>query len=475
MKKVNIVTFLLLPIIVIAQTTFEKTFEGKGYAEGFAICETSDGEFVATGLTRPLDKDSVDIIAVKVDNQGQLQWSKIYGGDETDRAYAILATLNGACFIAGYTQSWGESGDCYLLKINANGDTIWTKCYGRHMYDQASSMIETFDGKYVTAGYTEYGENGNYDVYLTKMDGNGQINWSKSLGEFSSEEGHAVIQAADSSFIIVGSQTVGTSSNKELMIMKTDTSGNVGWIKTYGGGKNDLARSVKQLDDNGFIITGYTQSFGVNSYNVYLIRTDEKGDTLWTRVIGDATRSEGYDVIKTVDNSFIIVGVWDSNVLLMKTDTNGDTIWTRKYATESNGFEIGRSIRQTTDGGYVIGGYYNDSPGYKLYIIKTDSEGLVTGIIYPNNQLVRNFYLHQNLPNPFNPCTVISWQLAVSSDVDLSVYNLLGQKVATIISGKQTAGYHEVEFNGQNLSSGVYLYRIEAGDWQDVRKMVLLK
>jgi hypothetical protein len=475
MKNLYIFTFFLLPIMVIAQTTFEKTFEGKGHAEGFAICETSDGGFVATGFTRPLAKDSVDVFVVKVDNLGQLQWSKIYGGDETDRAYAICAAANGECFIAGYTQSWGQNGDCYLLKINANGDTIWTKFYGRQMYDRANSVVETFAGKFVTAGFTEYGENGNYDVYLTKMDGNSQINWSKSLGEFSSEEGHALIQDADGGFVIVGSQTVGTSSNKELMIMKTDSSGTVDWITTYGGDKNDLARSIKQLDDKGFIITGYTQSFGVNSYNVYLIRTDENGDTLWTRVIGDVTRSEGYDVIEAVDNGFIIVGGWDSNVLMMKTDTNGDTVWTRKYATESNGFEIGHSIKKTADGGYVIGGYYNDYPGYELYIIKTDSEGMVTGIIYPHRQLVRNFYLHQNHPNPFNPKTVISWQLAVSSDVELGVYNLLGQKVATLVSEKMPAGYHEVEFNGQNLSSGIYLYRIQAGEWQDVKKMIFLK
>ena len=475
MKNVNILMFILLPIMVIAQTTFERRFEGKGHSEGFAICQTADGGFVATGFTRPVAIDSVDVFVVKVNNLGQLQWSKIYGGDKTDWAYALCATPNGECFIAGITQSWGQNGDCYLLKINADGDTLWTKFYGRQMYDRATSVVETFDGKYVITGFTEYGDNGNYDVYLAKMDGNGQLDWSKSLGEFSSEEGHAVIQAADSGFVIVGSQTVGTSSNKELMIMKTDSSGNVDWIKTYGGDKNEIARSIKQLNDDGFIITGYTQSFGVNSYNVYLVRTDENGDTLWTKVIGDITRSEGYDVIEAADDGFIVVGVYDSDVLMMKTDINGDTVWTRKYATESNGFEVGRSIKQTADGGYVIGGYYNDSPGYELYIIKTDSEGMVTGIVYSDKQLVRNFNLHQNYPNPFNPSTHIKFTIPKAEKVRIDIYNTKGQRVTTILNQKIKAGQHEIEFNAQSMASGVYYYRIETSDFLDVKKMVLLK
>jgi len=475
MKNLNILIFIFLPIMIIAQTTFEKKFEGKGHSEGFAICETTDGGFVAAGFTRPVAIDSVDVFVVKVNNLGELQWSKIYGGNKTDWAYALCPTSNNECLVAGFTQSWGQNGDCYLLKINSDGDTLWTRSYGRQMYDRAMNVIETFDGNYVTAGFTEYGENGNYDVYLTKMNGNGQINWSKSLGEFSSEEGHGVIQVADSGFVIVGSQTVGTSSNKELMIMKTDSSGNVGWIKTYGGDKNDLARSVKQLDDNGFIITGYTQSFGVNSYNVYLIRTDENGDTLWTKVIGDFTRSEGYDVIKTADNSFIVVGDWDSNVLLMKTDINGDTLWTRRYATKSNGSEIGRSIRQTADGGFVIGGYYNDYPGYKLYIIKTDSEGLVTGIKYSDKMLVRNFKLYQNYPNPFNPSTNIKFTIPKAENVTIDIYNTLGQRIKTVLNQKMQTGQHEIEFNAQNLASGIYYYRLEAGAFHDVKKMIFMK
>jgi hypothetical protein len=85
------------------------------------------------------------------------------------------------------------------------------------------------------------------------------------------------------------------------------------------------------------------------------------------------------------------------------------------------------------------------------------------------------YFLSQNYPNPFNPNTVISWQLAVSSHVKLSIYNIIGQKIETLLNKPMTAGYHEVEFNGENLSSGVYLYRIEAGAWQDVKKMVLLR
>jgi hypothetical protein len=91
------------------------------------------------------------------------------------------------------------------------------------------------------------------------------------------------------------------------------------------------------------------------------------------------------------------------------------------------------------------------------------------------NEYPKKYELAQNYPNPFNPTTVIGWQLAVGNEVELSIYNILGQKVTTLVSGKMAAGYHEIEFNGRNLSSGVYLYRIEVGEWSDVRKMLLVR
>ena len=106
-----------------------------------------------------------------------------------------------------------------------------------------------------------------------------------------------------------------------------------------------------------------------------------------------------------------------------------------------------------------------------VYILKND---LLTDV-RDESIIASSFTLYQNYPNPFNPTTVISWQLAVGNKVDLSIYNILGQKVATLVSGKKAAGFHQVEFNAQNLSSGIYLYRINADTWSDVKKMILLK
>jgi hypothetical protein len=202
--------------------------------------------------------------------------------------------------------------------------------------------------------------------------------------------------------------------------------------------------------------------------------------------LGNSFKVNDDEVIENWSSSSISADSSGNFVISWDDEIDGNVkIYAQRYS--SDGSAIGGNFKVTNTGftpnvKLLNGRIYTtwsdprgNEAGYNVWANVLDWNDPV-GISDKNiSQILSAYKLSQNHPNPFNPTTVISWQLAVGSDVEVSVYNLLGQKVAKLVSEKMPAGYHEVEFNGQNLSSGVYLYRIEAGEWQDVKKMILLR
>ena len=201
------------------------------------------------------------------------------------------------------------------------------------------------------------------------------------------------------------------------------------WTKTYGGIFDDGAASVQQTTDGGYIVAGWTWSFGAGEEDFYLVKTDAVGDTLWTRTYG------GSD--------------WD----------------------------VAYSVQQTIDGGYIMAGNTHSFGAGEadFYLVKV--EGVISGI--PGNNSEEDtpvkFTLNSNYPNPFNPATNIDFALPEQCGVDLSIFNLTGQKVATLVDAKMESGNYTITWDGSNFSSGIYFYKLTAGDFTKTKRMTLLK
>jgi hypothetical protein len=317
----------------------------------------------------------VSIVRAQVDTL----WTKTFGGSATDVGNSVQQTMDGGYIITGYTYSFGAGmGDVWLIKTDSSGNTSWTKTIGGSNKDKGYSVKQTSDSGYILTGYTVSFSAGLEDVWLIKADANGDTLWTKTFGGSGVDVGSSVQQTTDGGYILVGWTNSFGNGDYDFWLIKTNADGNELWTKTFGGTGDDRGRSVQQTIDGGYIITGYTESFG-HFGDVWLIKTDASGDSLWTKTFDCGNTTDyGVSVQQTVDEGYIITGDKFTfgpgyhDVLLIKTDSYGNTIWTKSFG--GNDSETGRSVQQTRDGGYIITG-----AAYGLFedvwLIKTNATG----------------------------------------------------------------------------------------------------
>lgn len=362
-----------------AQTTFQKTFGGAGGDYGYSVQQTSDGGFIITGKAVDfLGSSTYYVYLIKLDANGDTLWTKKIGATANDWGKSVQQTTDGGFIIAG-----GSASGIYLMKTDINGDTLWTKLYGSSAYSVANSIQQTTDGGYIVAGYVYSLVSSSYDIYLIKTDTNGDTLWTKSFGGVNDDEGNCVQQTTDGGYIIAGMTESFGAGDMDVYLIKTDVSGDTLWTKTLGGTSDDLSNSIEQTMDGGYVLSGTTVSFGAGFTDVYLIKTDVNGNFVWAKTYGGTNADRGYSAHQTTDGGFIISGTTFSfgsgnyDFYLIKTNLIGDTLWTKAFGAAGIGSDQSFSVQETSDGGYIICGYTTSfgAGSYDVYIIKTDSFG----------------------------------------------------------------------------------------------------
>ncbi|UCG43131.1 MAG: hypothetical protein JSU73_00510, partial [candidate division WOR-3 bacterium] len=359
-----------------------RTFGGDSWDVGYSVQQTTDGGYIIAGITQSYGAGETDAYLIKTDSRGNQSWYRTFGGISWDPSYSVQQTTDGGYVLTGSTGSYGVNGDVRLIKTDAGGDTLWTRTFGDLSIDFGYSGQQTEDGGYIVAG-TQYWDVGSTDVYLVKTDANGNLTWSQTYGGSSEDWGRSVRQTTDGGYVIAGDTKSYGAGEEDAYLVKTAADGGLTWSQTFGGPNRDYAASVRQTADGGYIIAGVTFSYGVGSGDVYLIKTDASGNQTWFKTFGGSAADHGYSVQQTADGGYIIVG-WthsygagDADVYLIKTDASGNETWFKTFG--GSAADRGYSVQQTADGGYIVAGEtfsYGEGLG-DVYLIKTDANGNV--------------------------------------------------------------------------------------------------
>jgi len=385
MKKLIFVLVVLFGLVSNAMASkWQKTFGGSYDDDAYAITPTKDGGFIVAGDTESSDNGESDVYLIKIDKNGNKIWQKTFGGSYDATADTITPTKDGGFIVAGNTESSGNyegDSDVYLIKIDKNGNKIWQKTFGGSDFDYADAITPTKDGGFIVAGYTESIDNGESDVYLIKIDKNGNEIWQKTFGGSDFDYADTITPTKDGGFIVAGYTESSGNGEGDVYLIKIDKNGNKIWQKTFGGSDFDVANAITPTKDGGFIVAGDTKSFGNGEKDVYLIKIDKNGNKIWQKTFGGSDFDEANAITPTKDGGFIVAGDTKSfgnggyDVYLIKIDKNGNKIWQKTFG--GSYFDKAYAITPTKDGGFIVAGDTKSfgNGGYDVYLIKIDKNG----------------------------------------------------------------------------------------------------
>lgn len=331
-----------------------------------AVEQTADGGYIVS--------TQVDGLLLKLDSAGNIQWQKSYGGSLS----SVFQTPDGGYVVGGDTTDTSASGDVLLMKVDATGAVQWRKTYGGTSDELLWSLRPTSDGGYILAGRTySFGvaAGAEHSAFLLKVDAQGNLLWSRVYGGSWRGGGESIARLPDGGYIVVGEATL--SKDEDVLVLRLDPDGNVLWWRVLRGLDYETARAVQPTSDGGFIMVVYVKA---TSAKYLVVKLGADGTVAWQKVYGKA-QLWGYlrdNAIRvTPDGGYVVAGSFtiggQEDVLLFKLDASGNVQWAKTYG--GAGDERGRTVVATADGGYLIGADLGWGTG--IWLIKVDSQGRV--------------------------------------------------------------------------------------------------
>ena len=373
------------------------TIGGTKDDEAFAIAKTTDSGYIVAAETTSFGAGGWDIMLLKLDANGNLLWNKTYGGPGTDYVNCIIQTYDGGYLTCGPTNSYGNGGfDIMLLKTDASGNMQWNKTLGTKQDEYSYGVTQTKDGGYIAVGTNSstffVNGTGSVDVFLVKTDALGNLQWNKPYVTVDGYGmGFNVLQTSDG-YVFSSAGFYGAGEH-DFGITKTDTQGNVVWFKSFGGNATDICRSLVATTDGGYALAGLTNSFGNGLHDVWLVKLDSTGSMVWNKTYGGTGDDNLFaytELVQSSDGGYAMTaattsyGAGNRDFWMIKTDSYGNVQYTKTYG--GMGAETPYSMVQAADSSFVIAGFTNSfgAGGYDIYIVKTSVEG-ESGLAWSNS------------------------------------------------------------------------------------------
>jgi putative intracellular protease/amidase len=349
-----------------------KTYGGSEADGARGVCLCPDGGFLIIGYTFSHGTGDADVLVVRTDREGNMIWSRTYGGAGTEYGNGGTCLADGY-LVVGYTTSFGSgSKDVYLVKLDGDGREVWSQTYGGPSWDVGLAVCAANDDHYFVCGYTHSFGKGEEDVYLIKTDRSGKEIWSKTYGGERLDMGNSVC-LADKDGLLIGATSGSFSKNTDFLLIRTDAQGNELWIKSYGaegprGHGFDWCNTLISERDGGALLAGYTDCQDV--MDIHVIKTDREGKEIWSRTLGNKPFYDfGNALHETVDGDFLVIGttksilknenIYDNDIYLVRMDPQGNIVEEKRLS--GSGLDWASSAVPTENGDYVVAGHTTSS------------------------------------------------------------------------------------------------------------------
>ncbi len=567
--KINLIltiTFLLFAGIGLSQEPgqilWKELYGGSVDEVFYDIEQTSDSGYIAVGYTTTYGpvQDVKSLWAVKTDNVGDTLWTRVIGLGISygDLANSVSVDADGSLVIVGETYSYAANEkDAWILKLDSEGNTQWTATYDGGSYDVASAVIINEAGNYAVTGYS-INAAGNRDALFLEYDKSGNLLKDFTYGGSEDDWTNDLCQTTDNGYVLSGYTESFGVTGQDVYLIKINNNADTVWTTTYGGSLDQFGRAIAALSNGGVIVSGWTGTFVVSS-DILLLKVTSSGSILWTETYNFGLIDTSNDIIVTFDGGYLMSGKGNDDFLALKVYDDGEVEWFENSFTAT-----GVSVNQNMDGDYIFcgaehigikaqgmmvcikGDPFNHAPGdfslllpedgdtlssitepvnfvwetsvdpegdpltYTLKIFNPDlslfypmltdttysfdgssvfeentiynwtivaSDGELTTVadtftfVTPlingdyNANISQKTALYQNYPNPFSKTTTIEFSLAKSSIVILEIFNFQGQKIHSLVTrqmpiGNNTVMWDGIGDSGNRVSKGMYVYRI---------------
>lgn len=459
---------------VSAQYLFQRVYGGNGYDSGCEVIEASDGGYYVAGSSGSFDEGmSSQVLLMKTDSHGYVEWQKTYGEQFADQATTMQLSSDGNIFIGGYAETIENGYQMQVMKVNLTGDVLWSNQFGGSEWDFCRELVALSDGGCAAFGQTYSFGNGEGDFYLVRLDASGDTLWTRTYGGTELESGESISLTLEGGFYLSGHSESFGAGKKDIYLLKTDASGNVIWSNTYGWAEDEFVFGSCTASDGGVVVVGGTFSNTPDEGDFMMYKISAVGDSVRARLEDGSADEYWMDVIEDESGNFITVGyVEDSGfgkedirVQRVTPALNfGGMAASRGTMENDRGFDI----KKTSDNAYILAGV---TEGYlnrfdDILLMKMDLEGETVDpeLAVDEINLGEEAFEVTFGPNPMVGESVnllISdfqrLQRQVEGKLGFELFSALGQRVysTSILSGVQSLDVSKVE-------SGIYFYQLTA-------------
>ena len=490
MKKLT-TTFIILLLLIASNSIFSqipikfrKAIGSSGYDEGYSAKQTFDKGYIIGGSTSSFGNGATDMYLLKTNEYGIPKRQAMFGGINVDVAKCVRQTADSGYVLLGYTNSYGAGGyDVYLVKTDSLMDTLWTRTYGGVDWDFGNCIEPTTDGGYIVCGYTYSYGNGDADYYLLKLNAAGDTVWTKTYGGTNEDQATSVVQTSDGGYILTGTSKSMGDVLGDMYTIKTDALGNVVWTNLFGGATHlDYSNDILISRNGGYLLAGESQSFGSGDSDGIIVKIDINGVTVGLMY---RTYLPAYDGFQSItEDTLGRVAATGREVTHGDPNGNGDgciyilnSNWTYFNGTSFGGgnYDEGFSIETATDNGFIICGITQSFSNYldDVYLIKTDSMGYCTSTDVSVATNIQNTHVTNNtsmsiFPNPANDYVKVMMNKSEKGLV-LKITDLLGNEIKT----EKVIHPNSNTINVSDLTNGIYFITLSGNEYSHTEKLVI--